>query len=299
MNIFSLKPLRTLFFDLRYAILLAFLPMAEFSTFLEDELYDHLFRNATYADPAAVYAALFGTTASTALLEAGTLTGEIAGNAYARTAITFGAPTAGLGSNSAAVTFPAASGGDWGVIRYMAIMDASSAGNVLMYTQLDSDVTINDGNQFQFNIGDIDADFKPASSEIATALSNSLYDHVLRSTPYTSPANVYLAMFTSTAVESELEASTWTNEVGASRGYTHLALTVTAPTDGAGSNSGDHTFSVAVTTNWGTLRWVAICDNATLATGNVLVYTQLDSDVVINIGNTLQFNNGDLDIQIQ
>jgi len=294
-----MKSLHTFFFDLRYAALRLFLPMAEFSTFLEDELYDHLFRNLTWTDPTTVYAALFDGTASTGNLEAGTLTGEIVGNGYTRMAITFGAPTAGLASNSAAVTFPAASGGNWGTITYMAIMDASSAGNVLMYTALDSTVEINDGNQFQFNIGDIDADFKPAGSEIATALANSLADHVLRDTPYTSPANVYLAMFTSTAVEAELEASTWTNEVGASRGYAHLALTATAPSDGAGSNSGDHTFAVAVTTNWGTIRWVAICDNATLATGDVMVYTQLDSDVVINIGNTLQFNSGDLDIQIQ
>jgi len=291
--------LKTLLFDIRYLLLRSFLPFAEFSTFLENELYDHLFRNAAYTSPVTVYAALFDTTGSTANLEAGTLTGEIAGNGYARQSISFGAPTAGLGSNDAAVTFPVNTGSNWGTIRYMAIMDASTAGNVLMYTQLDSDVVINVGNQFQFNIGDIDADFKPAGSEIATALSNSLYDHVLRNTGYTSPTTVYLAMFTSTAIESELEASTWTNEVGSSRGYAHLALTATAPTDGAGSNSGDHTFAVAVTTNWGTLRWVAICDNSALATGNVLVYTQLDSDVVINIGNTLQFNSGDLDIQIQ
>lgn len=275
------------------------IPLAEFSTYLENELYDHLFRNAAYTSPTTVYAALFDGTASTANLEAGTLTGEIAGNAYARQAITFGAPTAGLGSNSVAVTFPAASGGNWGTITYMAIMDALTTGNVLMYTALDSTVIINDGNQFQFNIGDIDADFKPAGSEIATALSNEMYDHVLRNTAHTSDVTVYLAMFTSTAIESELEGSTWTNEVGSARGYAHLALTVTAPTDGAGSNSGDHTFAVAVTTNWGTLRWVAICDNSALATGAILVYTQLDSDVVINIGNTLQFNSGDLDIQIQ
>ena len=285
--------------DLKLILLKIFLPLAEFATYLENEMYDHLFRNLAYTSPTTVYAALFGTTASTANLEAGTLTGEISGNAYARTAITFGAPTNGLGSNSAAVTFPAASGGNWGTIRYMAIMDASTAGNVLMYTQLDSDVVINDGNQFQFNIGDIDADFKPVGSEIANALSNSLYDHVLRNTAHTSPANIYLAMFTSTAVEGELEASTFTNEVANANAYARLALTATAPTDGAGSNSGDHTFAAASGGNWGTLRWVAITDNATRGSGVVLVYTQLDSDVVINDGNTLQFNSGDLDIQIQ
>ena len=179
--------------------------MAEFSTYLENELYDHVLRNAAYTSPTTVYAALFDTTGSTANLEAGTLTGEITGNGYARTAITFGAPTAGLGANSAAVTFPAASGGNWGTIRYMAIMDAATVGNVLMYTQLDSDVIINDGNQFQFNIGDIDADFKPAGSEISNYLSNELYDHVLRNAAYTSPTNVYLAMFTSTATTGELD----------------------------------------------------------------------------------------------
>jgi hypothetical protein len=275
------------------------LPCAEFATFLEDEMYDHLYRNLSYASPVTVYAALFDTTASTANLEAGTLTGEIAGNGYARTAITFGAPTDGLGSNSAAVTFPAASGGNWGTIRYMAIMDASTAGNVLMYTQLDADVVINDGNQFQFNTNDIDPDFKPAGSEIANALANALYDHVLRNTAHTSPANVYLALFTSTAVESELEASTFTNEVANSFAYARLALTASAPTDGAGSNSGDHTFATASGGAWGTIRWVAIVDNSAHAAGVVLTYTQLDSDVVINDGNTLQFNGGDLNIQIQ
>lgn len=275
------------------------IPAAEMSNYLENELYDHLFRNAGYTSPTTVYAALFGTTASTANLEAGTLTGEISGNAYARTAITFGAPTNGAGSNSAAVTFPAASGGNWGTIRYMAIMDASTAGNVLLYTQLNADVTINDGNQFQFNVGDIDVDFKPTGSELSNAIANELYDHVLRNAAYASPTNVYLALFTSTATEGELEANTQTNEVANANAYSRLALTATAPTDGAGANSGNHTFASATPGNWGTIRWVAITNNATRGAGDILAYTQLDSDVVINNGNTFQFNSGDLDIIVQ
>jgi hypothetical protein len=273
--------------------------MSEFSTYLENELYDHLFRAAAYTSPTTVYAALFTTTASLANLEAGTLTGEVSGNGYARTAITFGAPTDGLGENSAPVTFPAASGGNWGTIRYMAIMDASTAGNVLTYTQLDADVVINNGNQFQFNTGNIDVDFKPSGSEISNAIADELYDHVLRNAAYSSPANVYLALFTSTAVASELDANTQTNEVANAFAYARLALTVTAPTDGAGSNSGDHTFAAASGGSWGTARWVAIVDNITHGAGNVLAYSQLDADVVINDGNTFQFNSGDLDIQLQ
>lgn len=285
--------------SLKLLIIFKFLlPLAEFATFLEDEMYDHLFRNAAYTSPTTVYAALFDTSGSTANLEAGTLTGEISGNAYARVSITFGAPTNGLGSNSAAVTFASATG-NWGTIRYMAIMDASTAGNVLMYTQLDSDVVINSGNQFQFNSGDIDADFKPGASEISNAISDELYDHVLRNAAYTSPTNVYLAMFTSTATTGELDANTQTNEVANSNAYVRLALSVTAPSDGAGSNSGDHTFAAASGGNWGTLRFIAIVDSISHNGGAVLCYTQLDSDVVINDGNTLQFNGGDLDIQIQ
>jgi hypothetical protein len=273
--------------------------MSEFSTYLENELYDHLFRNLSFSSPAAVYAALFDSTASLANLEAGTLTGEISGNGYARTAITMGAPTDGNGTNSAAVTFPAASGGNWGTIRYMAIMDAASGGNVLTYTQLDADVVINNGNQFQFNIGNITVDFKPSGSEISNAIADEIYDHVMRNAAYTSPTNVYLALFTATAVASELDANTQTNEVANAFAYARLALTLSAPTDGAGSNSGDHTFPAASGGSWGTARWVAVVDNSGHNAGAILAYSQLDADVVINDGNTFQFNSGDLDIQLQ
>lgn len=276
-----------------------FLPCSERSTYLENEMYDHLFRSAGFTSPSAVYAALFDTGASLANLEAGTLTGEISGNGYARTAITFGAPTDGLGSNSGAVTFPSASGGNWGTIRYMAIMDAATAGNVLYYSQLDADVVINNGNQFQFNTSNISVDIKPSSAEIASAIATELFDHVLRNAAYTSPANVYLALFTASATVGELESNTQTNEVANVFGYARLALTVTAPTDGAGSNSGDHTFAAASGGSWGTARFVAIVDNGTHNAGAILAYSQLDADVVINTGNTFQFNGGDLDIQLQ
>ena len=103
--------LRILKTDLMLLLASGFLPLSEFATYLEDELYDHLFRNLGYTSPTTVYAALFDGTASLANLEAGTLTGEISGNAYARTSISFGAATNGLGANDTAVTFPAASGG--------------------------------------------------------------------------------------------------------------------------------------------------------------------------------------------
>lgn len=119
------------------------------STYLANKIANHVYRATSYTSPAAVYAALFTSTASLAEIKAGTLTNEVSGGSYARVAVTFGAPTDGDGSAST-VTFATASAG-WGTVRYVAIMDASTAGNVLSYAQLSSDVTINSSNTFQFN----------------------------------------------------------------------------------------------------------------------------------------------------
>lgn len=133
--------------------------MSEASNYLEDALYNHVLRNTAFTSPATIRVALFTDSGSAAELEAGNLTNEVVGNAYARQAITFSAPSNGSGSNSSAVTFPTAAPAGWGTIRFTSIMDASSAGNVLLYTQLDADVTINAGNTFQFNAGGFVASF--------------------------------------------------------------------------------------------------------------------------------------------
>ena len=127
------------------------------SDFLEKKVLDHTLGIAEYIYSAGgMYVALFDTTSSLALLEAGTLTGEIAVFAYARTAVTFtaAASPAGTTANDADVTFPTATGGNWGIIRYAAVMDASTAGNVLYYGQLTADKDVTDGDTFKINLGD-------------------------------------------------------------------------------------------------------------------------------------------------
>jgi hypothetical protein len=124
--------------------------MSAASNYLETAIFNHVFRNTSYTPAATLYLGLFTSTATAADLEAGTLTNEVSGGSYARQTVTFGAPSNGVGSNSGTVTFPTATAG-WGTIRYVAVMDASTSGNVLWYAQLSSDVTINSGNTFQFN----------------------------------------------------------------------------------------------------------------------------------------------------
>lgn len=123
--------------------------MSDFSDFLENELLDHVFRNAAYTPPAAVYLGLY--TAAPSDAGGGT---EVSGGGYARQAITFGAAASGAIANTAAVEFTA-SGGNFGTITHVGIFDAATTGNLLAWKAITS-VTINDGDTLSFPIGDID-----------------------------------------------------------------------------------------------------------------------------------------------
>lgn len=99
------------------------------TTYASDKILN-LYRGTTFTAPAAVYAGLL--TAVTDA-EAGTVT-ETTYGAYARQAITFGAPAANLGGRqtlAGAITFPAKS--DAGSVSIIAtgVFDAVSAGNLL------------------------------------------------------------------------------------------------------------------------------------------------------------------------
>lgn len=111
------------------------------SNYLENAIINHVFRNSALTSPTTVYAALFTAVADG---EAGTVT-EVSGNNYSRTAITFGAPSNGVSSNSADVTFPTPSG-SWGTIVGIGIYDASSGGNLLAYDGAITSQTVASGN---------------------------------------------------------------------------------------------------------------------------------------------------------
>jgi len=80
---------------------------------------------------------------------------EVSGSGYARTAATF-TVTGDTATNSSAIEFPAASGGNWGTIGWIGIMDASSGGNMIIHSALDVAKAINDGDVFRIPTGDLD-----------------------------------------------------------------------------------------------------------------------------------------------
>lgn len=123
--------------------------MSEMSNYLENALVNAVLRNTSYTSPANVYLALYTTDPTDA--DSGT---EVSGNAYARQAITFGAPSDGVTTNSAAIEFPQATG-SWGTVAYVGIRDASSAGNLLFHTPLDASKTIATGDVFRVAAGSL------------------------------------------------------------------------------------------------------------------------------------------------
>lgn len=124
------------------------------SDFLENAVLNLIFGNPGFFVPTDnVYLALF--TADTGL-EANSPTAEISGTgtAYARQVITFGAASGGIVANDATVTFPAATA-SWGTVTHVAIMDASTAGNVLFYGAVTTSKAIDTGDTFQVATGNL------------------------------------------------------------------------------------------------------------------------------------------------
>ncbi len=147
--------------------------MTKLTNFLESALVDHMIGNA-YTAPATIYAALF--TANPGEAGGGT---EVIGNGYSRQAITWSAESGGVSSNSAVVAFTA-SGGSWGTVTAMALMDASVGGNMLAYDVDLADNAVSDGNVFQFAAGQIKFGFE--FSNTAPALLRGV-DGVARFNP--------------------------------------------------------------------------------------------------------------------
>lgn len=117
----------------------------------ETHLLQYLLTTDSVTRPTTWYVALF-TSDPTDTGSAGT---EVSGYAYARTSVTF-TVTGDTASNSAAVEFPAATGGDWGTVSHIGIMDASSAGNMLISSALTTAKSITDGDVFRIPTGELD-----------------------------------------------------------------------------------------------------------------------------------------------
>lgn len=120
--------------------------MASFSDYTENLVLNFLFTTNAATRPTAWYVGLF--TAAPGEAGGGT---EVTGSGYARkvTGTITVSGTATTATNSAAIEFDPATGGNWGTITHAAIFDAETSGNMLAYAPLTTQRIINDGDVFR------------------------------------------------------------------------------------------------------------------------------------------------------
>jgi hypothetical protein len=123
--------------------------MAEISNYLENALINVTLRNTAYTTPTTVYVALYTTDPTDA--DTGT---EVTGGSYARQSATFGAPSNGASVTTADITFPTCTA-NWGTVTHIGIRDASTAGNLLYHTPLDTSKTVTTGDIFKISTGNL------------------------------------------------------------------------------------------------------------------------------------------------
>lgn len=133
----------------------------EISNYLADELLDHVFNNAAFTSPTTTYVALCDATVSDS--STGSTISEPSGGSYAREEVqpnggsspTWDLAASGVVDNGAAVTFTTATA-SWGTIVAVAIVDASSNGNLLFYDNTMGDQAVGTDDTAEFGAGDLD-----------------------------------------------------------------------------------------------------------------------------------------------
>jgi hypothetical protein len=123
--------------------------MAALSTWVENLIMNALLRNQSFTPPSQWFLALYLSNPTAA--DSGT---EVTGTYYERQPIIFGAPSNGVVTSTAEVTFPMA-GTNWGNITHAAIRDASTSGHLLFYGGLSTPRYISNGDVLKFLAGNV------------------------------------------------------------------------------------------------------------------------------------------------
>ena len=130
--------------------------MSALSDSAEKLVLDFLMTSGTATRPTAWYVALY-TSAPNDASTGSTGGTEVSGNGYSRQSVTFAAASSpgGTTTSTNAQSFTA-SGGDFGTVTHMAIIDASSGGNMIWHGALTTSRTVSDGDTLTFSTGNID-----------------------------------------------------------------------------------------------------------------------------------------------
>jgi hypothetical protein len=124
---------------------------------------------------------------------------------------------------------------------------------------------------------------------LSNYLENALINATLRNTGYSSPATVYVGLFTS----DPTDAGTGTECTGGA--YARKSMAFNAPSNGASTNSAAVEFDQA-TTSWGTITHFGILD--ALTSGNLLYHGALTSSKAIDTGDVFKFASASVTVTL-
>ncbi len=123
-----------------------------FTNTYETHVLNYLFTATSVTRPVAsnLHLALFTADPT----ETGSTSSELSGSGYTRKAVAF-TVSGNLATNSGAIEFPTATG-SWGTVSHVAVMDASSSGNMLASSALSVSKAVNTGDVLRINAGELD-----------------------------------------------------------------------------------------------------------------------------------------------
>lgn len=128
---------------------------------------------------------------------------------------------------------------------------------------------------------------------ISNYLEEAVLNAVFRNQSYSSPTNIYVALYTS----DPTDADSGTEVSGG--GYGRQLITFNAPTQISGKaqivNAADIKFPIATGT-WGTVTHIGLRDAN--VSGNLLFYGPLSTPKTISVDDQLVFGAGDLKISL-
>lgn len=134
-------------------------------------------------------------------------------------------------------------------------------------------------------------------ANIASYLEEAVLAHVLKNTAYTSPTTVYCGLVDSTAIDTDLEAGTLTNEITT---YTGDRKAITFGVISQTGGKATVTNSAAIefeSMPAATVKYAVICDAATA--GNILFWAPLDGGTkTTNAGDTFRIPASGLTVDL-
>ena len=122
-------------------------------------------------------------------------------------------------------------------------------------------------------------------------LENALLNATLNGTTYTSPAAVYVGLFTS----DPTDAGSGTEVSGGSYARKAASFGTASGTSGSIATDADLEFDQA-TGDWGTISHIAIFD--AVSSGNLLYHSALDASKVISTGDIFKIASGSLTVTL-